>query len=100
MAFQPVILALVQAQAEFDKARSDLEKVALTSEDWFVRRSRPAMSWLTFLGWQYAEITGNANADHAFYAFCVVAGIWSATRGGEKIVTQWLGRKEGNGNGK
>ena len=95
MAFQPVILTLVQAQAEFDKARADLEKAALQSEDWFVRRSRPAMSWITFIGWQYMAYTNNAHADQAFYAFALVAGIWSVTRGGEKIVSQWMGVKGG-----
>jgi len=90
MAFQPVILTLVQAQAEFDKARADLEKAAIQSEDWFVRRSRPAMSWLTFILWAYAFVTGHPQVDEAFAAFAIIAGIWSATRGGEKIAATWM----------
>lgn len=96
MAFQPVILALVQAQGAFDKMRSDLEQAAIKSEDWFVRRSRPAMSWVTFIAWQYAASVQSPQADNAFTAFCIVAGIWSTTRGAEKVVDKWMGK---NGNG-
>ena len=97
MAFQPVILLLVQAQADFDKVRMDLEKAALQSEDWFVRRSRPAMSWLTFFMWAYAFIVNHPRVEEAFAAFAIISGIWSVTRGGEKIVGKWVEHKNGNG---
>jgi len=97
MAFQPVILTLIQAQGEFDKARAALETTALQSEDWFVRRSRPAMAWVTFGLWAYAFVTGHPMVDEAFAAFAVIAGLWSVTRGGEKIASAWVNGKNGNG---
>jgi hypothetical protein len=95
LAFQPVILALVQAQAEFDRIRADVEKTALQSEDWFIRRSRPAMTWVTFGWWMFTEITSHPHADKAFYAFLLVSGIWTATRGGAQIIETWMGKKNG-----
>jgi hypothetical protein len=95
MAFQPVILVLVQAQAEFDKVRAQIELAAMQSGDRFVRWTRPAMTWLTFGFWAYCVITGNPQAEYAFYAFGIVGGLFSATRGGEKIVGQWMNGRNG-----
>ena len=97
MAFQPVITLLVQSQAEFDRMRAEVDIAAMKSEDRFIRWSRPAMSWITFIGWQYAMFISSPHADQAFYAFGLVAGLWSASRGGEKIISQWMGK---NGNSK
>lgn len=97
MAIMPVVTVLIQAQAEFDRQRADLERDAMKSEDWFVRRSRPAMSWVTFVWWMSMELMHSARADYAFYAFCIVSGIWSATRGIEKIIPVWTNGKTGNG---
>jgi hypothetical protein len=95
MAFQPVILALVQVQAEFDKVRAQIELASLQSGDRFIRRTRPAMTWLTFAFWAYCVVTSNPQAEYAFYAFGIIGGFFSATRGGEKIVAQWVNGKNG-----
>jgi len=96
MAFQPVILAVLQAQGEFDKLRNQVDLAMLQSGDRLIRWTRPLMTWLTFITWGYMALTNHAQADYAFYAFGLIGGLWSASRGGEKIVSKWVnGGKSG-----
>lgn len=90
MAFQPVILAVLQAQGQFDQLRQQTEIAMIQSGDRFVRWTRPAMTWLTFLTWGYMALTNHPQSEYAFYAFGLIGGLWSASRGGEKIVSKWV----------
>ena len=92
---QPVIQAVVQAQAEFDRMAFQLRIVETQSTDRFVRWTRPLMSWVTFILWGYAFVTHHPQMEYAFYAFGLVAGLFSATRGFEKVVGQWANGKNG-----
>lgn len=92
----PALEALLKAQSEFDQLAFRLREIELTSGDWFVRRTRPAMMWLTFLAWVgvegYLSVHGGltqASAERAFYAFGLIGGLFSATRGIEKAVDKW-----------
>jgi hypothetical protein len=93
----PLFQVVFQAQAEFDKLQQQIRLAELQSGDRFVRWTRPAMTWLTFIFWGYCVVTGNPQAEYAFYAFGLIAGIFSATRGSEKIVAKWSNGKNGNG---
>ena len=92
---QPVIAAIIQAQAEFDKASFALRVAEVQSSDRFVRWTRPLMSWMTFGLWAYAFVVQHPAMEYAFYAFGLVAGLFSATRGFEKVVGQWANGKNG-----
>lgn len=96
MAAQPVIAALIAAQAEFDKAVMALRIAEVQSSDRFIRWSRPAMGWATFFLAGYALIVNHQHAETALWLFGIVNGLWSATRGAEGIVKRWAA----NGNGK
>jgi len=104
----PVITMLVQAQAEFDKAQKDIQIAAIQSGDAFVRRVRPMLMCATFLAWAGIEgfamyMAGanpgymNAAADRAFWAFGLIGGLFTATRGIEKGVMHWAQRNGKNG---
>ena len=93
----PAIQAIITAQGAFDQARLQLQVVEVQSGDRFVRWTRPLMTWLTFITWAYCLATNNPNTEMAFYAFGLIGGIFSATRGAEKMVSKW---HNGNGNNK
>jgi len=103
----PVITMLVQAQAEFDKAQRDIQIAALQSGDPFVRRVRPLLMCATFVAWIAIEgfamyLTGaspeylEAAAHRAFYAFGLIGGLFTATRGVEKGIMHWAASKNGS----
>lgn len=94
---QPVISSLLAAQAAFDQAQAKVREAEIQSGDAFVRRTRPAMMWLTFGMWAYAMITNHPLAQEAFYAFGLIGGLFTASRGIEKGVMQWAKGKNGNG---
>jgi len=102
----PVITMLVQAQSEFDKAQQAIQIAAIQSGDAFVRRVRPALMCATFLAWIGIEgfamyLNGasapylNDAAQRAFYAFGLIGGLFTATRGIEKGVMHWASTKNG-----
>lgn len=92
---QPVITLLIQSQAEFDKAVMTLRVAEIQSGDRFIRWSRPLMGWMTFVVMGYALYTNHPQAEATVWLFGIVNGLWSATRGAEKIVGHWA-----NGGGK
>lgn len=94
---QPVIASVIAAQAEFDKASFALRVTEVQSGDRFVRWSRPLMGWVTFGLAAYALIVQHPLAETALWIFGLVNGLFSATRGMEKITAKWA---MGNGNSK
>lgn len=108
---QPVLQAIISAQAEFDKMRTQLELASIASGDPFVRRVRPGLMVATFCAWfgieGYALYLVGPNLEYlqdaalrAFGAFGIVGGLFTATRGIEKAVGRWAEGKNGNGNAK
>ncbi len=103
--FAPVISLLVQAQASFDQAQKDIQIATIESGDSFIRRVRPTLMCLTFIAWVGLEAfmlyhptpEVGAAAQRAFYAFGLIGGLFTVTRGAEKAITQWVSGKSGNG---
>lgn len=107
----PVITLLIEAQKSFDQMRTQVELAAIQSGDTFVRRVRPALMVGTFIAWAGIEgyvmyLVGpqveylQAAAERAFWAFGLIGGLFTATRGVEKGVMRWAQGKNGNGNGR
>jgi len=92
----PVIQSLVQAQGKFDEMKLQLQLAEVQSGDKFVRWTRPLMTWLTFTFWAYTVVFNHPAQEMAFYAFGLIGGLFSATRGAEKMVGKWSNGRNGN----
>jgi len=85
--YQPVLEAAIQLQMQEAELRARIHEVEIKSDRILVWSLRPLMTWLTFAYWVAVSMNYvQGNADNAFYAFGIVAGIFSGTRGIEKVV--------------
>ncbi len=85
--YQPVLEGTIKVEMQAAELRARMHEVEIKSDRILVWSLRPLMTWLTF-GYWIAVSTNyvSGNADNAFYAFGIVAGIFSGTRGIEKVV--------------
>src|SRR3972149_6488701 len=66
MAFQPVILAVLQAQGEFDKLRNQVDLAMLQSGDRLIRWTRPLKPRRPYVIRGYMARTNHPQADYGF----------------------------------